>query len=140
MAEGPAGTKTDTTALHARLGAAMDRIGAALAAADGGSEGQTPDAARSEAEARVAAAEQALEEARREAAERAQALEAETAANAQLRERVGNLKDRKESQAARIAELEAERDALARARAEDRAELDALIAALEPLAKEQRHA
>jgi hypothetical protein len=53
---------------------------------------------------------------------------------------VQQLKARKRELETRTGELEAERDAAERARAEDRAELDALIAALEPLVEEQSHA
>ncbi|MEM1430891.1 MAG: hypothetical protein AAGG09_15655 [Pseudomonadota bacterium] len=135
----------DIEDLERRLSAAMDRIGVALDAAPPGAlvdaemlalAHSERDAARVEAEAARAEADGALTEV--EALK--QALEAEAMAAAQLRARVDGLSETKDRQAARIAELERQTDAVEAARSADRAELDALIAALEPLVKEQRHA
>jgi len=135
----------DIAELERRLSVAMDRIGAAL---DSTQPGLQVDAemlalAQSERDAALASAEAARAEtdaALAEVAALKQALEAETTAMAQLRARVDSLSDTRDRQAARIAELEREAAEVAQARTEDRAELDALIAALEPLVKEQPYA
>lgn len=140
---------SDIAELEGRIAAAIERIGRAVESfdADAGSGSGVSaaelDAARAEAETARVAAQQAEERvgiAVAEAARLTQALEAETTASTQLRERVASLKSMKESQQERILELEAMLERLSAQRAEDREELDGLIAALEPLVQEQADA
>lgn len=114
----------DITGLERRLTAAMDRIGHAVAAYDTAPKGPSEE---------ELAAKAALEA---ELAQLREALAAEQEASAQLRERIEAMKALKDEQQERIATLEAEAGALAKARADDRAELDAVMAALEPLVAE----
>lgn len=102
----------------------MDRIGAAVASYDSKLAGPSPEEMR-RLEAQVL--------------QLRQALEAEQTANSQLRERIDAMKALKERQQDRIAELEEAEAALRARQAEDREELDAVIAALEPLLGEAAH-
>lgn len=127
--------------LENRISAAMERIGHAVQSMDRAT-GVTPEeleqarTAFEAAEERTRLATEKAAEAEAEIARLQQALEAESAAAAQLRERVGALKSMKDRQQERIDELEAEVRTTLERRIEDRAELDGLIAALEPLVKE----
>ncbi|MGR3795206.1 hypothetical protein [Vannielia sp. SX4] len=118
---------SDISALERRLTAAMDRIGAAVASYEAGQAGPSEEdlAAQRGLEAQVL--------------QLKQALEAEQTANTQLRERIDAMKALKERQQERIAELEEAEAALRAKQAEDREELDAVIAALEPLVGEAAH-
>ncbi|NDR56374.1 hypothetical protein [Aliiruegeria sabulilitoris] len=132
---------SEITELESRLAAAMERIGNAIEAFGAGE----PEAAVSaeeleQAQKSVSEAVQRAETAEAEVLRLQQALETETTAGAQLRERVGSLKSMKDRQQERITELEAELRALAEQRNADRSELDELISALEPLVKEQTDA
>ena len=131
--------------LESRISAAMSRIGKAVEGFGGGADISAEDLEQ----ARKAA--ESAEETTRKASERAEAaeaevtrlqaaLEAEATAAGQLRERIGSLKSMKERQQERISELEAEVKAASEVRSADRAELDGLISALEPLVKEQTDA
>ncbi len=117
---------TDISALERRLTAAMDRIGAAVASYD------TTAGPSEEEQAAIRGLEAQVLQLK-------QALEAEQTANGQLRERIGAMKALKERQQERIAELEEAEAALKAKQAEDREELDAVIAALEPLLEEAAH-
>ncbi|SDI25274.1 hypothetical protein [Aliiruegeria lutimaris] len=132
---------SEITELESRLAAAMTRIGNAIEAFSAGE----PEAAVSAEEleqARKSACEavQRAETAEAEVLRLQQALEAETTAGAQLRERVGSLKSMKDRQQERITELEAELRAVAEQCSADRGELDELISVLEPLVREQTDA
>ncbi|MBS8228849.1 hypothetical protein [Vannielia litorea] len=115
---------TEISALERRLTAAMDRIGAAVAAYEA-----RPAAPSEEDQA-------ALRGLEAQVLQLKQALEAEQTANGQLRERIDAMKVLKTRQQERIAELEEAEAALKAKQAEDREELDAVIAALEPLVGE----
>lgn len=117
---------SDISGLERRLTAAMDRIGRAVAAYE---------PAQGPGEEEIAAR-RALEA---QAVQLRQALEAEQTANTQLRERIDAMKALKERQQERIGELEDELAGLRAVRTEDREELDAVIAALEPLVGEGAH-
>ncbi|MEM0936078.1 MAG: hypothetical protein AAF646_14705 [Pseudomonadota bacterium] len=135
----------DTAELERRLAVALERIETALDTppAEPAEDTGALTEAQEQRDAALEAAEKALAEADdalSEVESLKHALEAEATAAAQLRERVQGLKELKDAQAERIVELEAEARMTAEARAADRAELDALIAALEPLVKEARHA
>ena len=118
---------SEIKALEQRLTAAMDRIGRAMAGFDPQPAGPDEDTA---AEIRALEA---------QVLQLKQTLEAEQTANTQLRERLDAMKALKERQQERIGELEDAEAALKAARAEDREELDAVIAALEPLVEEAAH-
>ncbi|MDF1871538.1 hypothetical protein [Vannielia sp.] len=113
----------DVTGLERRLTAAMDRIGRAVASYD---TAAAPSAEEEQARAALEA----------QVVQLKQALEAEQTVNVQLRERVDAMKALKERQQERISELEEEAERLKSLRANDREELDAVIAALEPLVGE----
>ncbi|MEL6206594.1 MAG: hypothetical protein AAFR47_14945 [Pseudomonadota bacterium] len=129
-----------------RISAALDRIGAALGQAAGRGDTVPPavlaeaQAARQEVEREADLARSEATTALQEIERLRQALEAETVANSQLRERVAVLKDKKDAQAEEIARIDAERERIAGERVEDREELDALISALEPLVEDHSHA
>ncbi|PRY22716.1 hypothetical protein CLV78_106258 [Aliiruegeria haliotis] len=134
--------------LENRISSAMERIGRAVQAFEPASNAPgvpAQDLAEARASAEAAQAAEAEAATRAEAAEAEvsrlqEALEAETTAGAQLRERVNSLKTMKDRQQERIHELETQLYTQAESRDADRAELDGLIAALEPLVKEQRDA
>lgn len=130
--------------LESRISAAMARIGRAVEGFQAGGasleELEHARKAAEDAEAAARGAQARAEEAEAEVARLRQALEAETTAGGQLRERVGSLKSMKDRQQERILELEAELSAMADLRSADRDELDGLISALEPLVKEQTDA
>ncbi|WP_068110360.1 hypothetical protein [Tropicimonas marinistellae] len=131
--------------LEGRISAAMARIATAVERFEGDGTGSADalDHARRAAETAEAEARAALaraESAEAEVARLTQALEAESDAGGQLRERVGTLKSMKERQQERIAELEAELKAIAGLRTADREELDGLISSLAPLVEGQSDA
>lgn len=131
--------------LEGRIAAAMARIGQAVEGIGAGSgvSAEELDQARGAAESAGNEARQATERAEAAEAEVArliEALEAETTAGAQLRERVGSLKSMKDRQQERISELESALAEISEQRSADRQELDGLIAALEPLVREQTDA
>ena len=132
---------SEITELENRLAAAMGRIGRAIEGFDAGDPRAAETAEElDQAKANLTAATERVEAAEAEVQRLQQALEAETTAGAQLRERVGSLKSMKDRQQERIAELESQLTAIAELRGADRAELDGLIAALEPLVREQTDA
>ena len=135
----------DIAELEARIASAMGRIGQALQAAPmgGGVQAEEVEALRLAAEAAASEAETArarAEGAEAEAVRLKALLEAESGEVAQLQERLESMTAMKDRQQERITALEAETQALSQLRGNDRAELDALIAALEPLVKEQTNA
>ncbi len=129
---------SDIAELEGRIATALGRIGQAVEAFSPGeavSSGELEEArtAAQEANARAEAAEADADRSR-------QALEAEVETGTQLHEHIASLNMMKERQQERIAELEAEVRMLVEQRGADRAELDELIAALEPLIREQTDA
>lgn len=136
---------TDIAELEERIASAMARIGRAVEGMAGTDAVPRSDheaaltdleaarGAQAEAEARATKAEAEIQRLN-------EALESEATAAAQLRERNATLKAAKEEAQARVATLEDELATLAETRAEDRAELDAVIAALTPLVEDQPHA
>lgn len=142
----------DLVELERRVTAALVRIGTAVESMTGpdGVPQTLHDAALAEAERLRTEVDRAALDVKR-ATERAEAaeaeitrlneaLEAEATANAQLRERNATLKDAKEEAASKAAAAEQTLDSVREQQSSDRAELDALIAALEPLVQEQPHA
>lgn len=132
--------------LERRLSVAMGRIGRALdalPAAEAGVPAEAFERACADAEAAQAAAASALERAKAAETDRARTqaeLEAEAAAAEALRTEIAGLKELHDSQQARIASLEANIDELVSLRTADRAELEEILAALEPLIREQSDA
>lgn len=126
---------SDIAELESRIAAAMGRIGQAV-------EAFTPAAATSPEELEEALAAVREAEARAEAAEAeaARVLEAGEFATAPLRQRIESLTAMKDQLQERVTELEDEVRILIELRNADRAELDELIAALEPLVREQTDA
>lgn len=130
---------SDLTELERRLTAAIERIGRAVEGIEATPPGADPDeldALRTRAEAAEAQAAKAETEL---PGLRESLASVQTAAE-QLREKVAQLEAMKDRQQARISELESAEEALRAQRGADREELDGLIAALEPLVKEQPNA
>lgn len=130
---------TDVTQFENRIHAALDRIGTAVAKyepATGASEDALEEARQAGIAAGQEQAQEALDRFAAEISQLKEALDAEQTANAQLRERVQVLKVKKERQTERAKELEAQSLELQDQQRKDRAELNDLIAALEPLVEE----
>ncbi|WP_116131654.1 hypothetical protein [Tropicimonas sp. IMCC34043] len=125
--------------LEARLAMAMTRIGRAMdglvaaPAATALDEAQA-EAASARAEAEAERARGAASDA--ELARLQETLEAQARTESDLRQRIETLDATKVRLQERLVGLEAELEAVLDARNADRAELDELIAALEPLVKE----
>lgn len=127
--------------LENRISSAMERIGRAVQqfeapAGVSGADLEQALAAAANADAQAREAVERAEAAEAELAQLVQALETEATATAQLRDHVTALKATRDEQQERIAGLEAQLVATADRRKADRAELEKLIAALEPLVQE----
>jgi len=135
----------DIAELETRISSAMARIGRAVEATSAGDGAQAEDLERLQQAAEAAMSEAESIRARAEGSEaeavRLKALlEAETGEVARLQESLASTTALKDRQQERISGLEDELGAVSELRRADRAELDALIAALEPLVKEQTDA
>lgn len=136
---------SDIAELETRISAALGRISQAASALDrpDGVPQEVHDAVVAELETlrrELSATEKRAATLDAEVARLQEALDTETTANAQLRERNVALKASKEAAQGRSNELAETLAGLQDVRKADRDELDALISALDPLVKEQPHA
>ncbi|MFT4783248.1 MAG: chromosome segregation ATPase [Paracoccaceae bacterium] len=130
---------SDIAALESRISVALDTIGTLLGDFDPVQEITQETLEQACAAASLAARDEAqgvLDAAHAEIEGLRATLAAEQSAISQLHERVATLKAKMERQQEQMIKLETQNDLLHQQQMDDRSELDDLIAALEPLVKE----